>query len=56
LTERLVRRLTTGIQQLGERPFLHVSSDNTGARRLYERLGFQEHALVRVHGYRTPAR
>jgi GNAT superfamily N-acetyltransferase len=32
----------------GQRPMLHVMEGNTGARRLYERMGFGVHALVPV--------
>jgi ribosomal protein S18 acetylase RimI-like enzyme len=33
-----------------ETPFLHVMHDNTGARQLYERMGFRNHeeTVVRV--------
>jgi predicted GNAT family acetyltransferase len=32
----------------GETPFLHVMIGNTGARALYERMGFEEHHRVPV--------
>jgi GNAT superfamily N-acetyltransferase len=46
LTLKLVRRQ----MQRGETPFLHVVSTNTGARALYEKLGFRNYleTVVRV--------
>ena len=46
LTIKLIRRQL----QRGELPFLHVMRDNTGARRLYERMGFRNYreSAVRV--------
>jgi GNAT superfamily N-acetyltransferase len=41
LAARLVRAAVAGIEARGERPFLHVLTDNTGAIRLYARLGFE---------------
>jgi GNAT superfamily N-acetyltransferase len=41
LASQLVGALVAGIQLRSERPFLHVLSDNTGAIRLYEQLGFR---------------
>jgi predicted GNAT family acetyltransferase len=32
--------VASGILARGERPFLHVAETNTGARRVYEKLGF----------------
>jgi ribosomal protein S18 acetylase RimI-like enzyme len=40
LGTRLVRAVAAGIREGGEVPFLHASTDNTGAIRLYEALGF----------------
>lgn len=50
LARRLMRKLIRRQQQRGETPFLHVMCDNTGAHRLYERMGFRHHAteVVRV--------
>ena len=38
--ERAVRTVAAGIVARGDTPFLHVASGNTGAVRLYERMGF----------------
>lgn len=51
---RLVSELAAGIVARGERPFLHVASDNTAARGLYERLGFSVRREVVFHGSRVP--
>ncbi|MEV6597539.1 GNAT family N-acetyltransferase [Actinoplanes sp. NPDC051346] len=40
LATRLVGAVAAGIRARGEVPFLHVAETNTGAIRLYERLGF----------------
>jgi len=50
LARRLMSTLLRRELQRGETPFLHVLSSNTGARRLYERLGFRVQAepAVRV--------
>ena len=50
LAARLVQRLVRDQVLRGEQPFLHVMTDNRGARRLYERLGFAACAesVVRV--------
>jgi ribosomal protein S18 acetylase RimI-like enzyme len=39
LAARLVGAVVAGIRSRGERPFLHAASTNTGAIKLYERLG-----------------
>ncbi|MFD7921424.1 GNAT family N-acetyltransferase [Streptomyces sp. NPDC059740] len=51
---RLVGALLTRIVGRGERPFLHVAEANTGARALYERLGFTTRRQVVFRGFRTP--
>jgi predicted GNAT family acetyltransferase len=43
LARRLVLAVAAGIKARGETPFLHAAADNTGAIRLYERLGFVVH-------------
>jgi ribosomal protein S18 acetylase RimI-like enzyme len=40
LASRLVSALVARIERRSERPFLHVLTDNSGALRLYETLGF----------------
>lgn len=54
LAELLVRDVAARIVERGEQPFLHVAASNTGAIRLYERLGFAVRRQVVFHGYRTP--
>ncbi|UWZ49598.1 GNAT family N-acetyltransferase [Dactylosporangium matsuzakiense] len=54
LAERVVRRAIDGVLGRGERVLLHVAAANTGAIRLYERLGFVVRSPVRFHGYRVP--
>ena len=41
LGARLTMAVAAGILERGDLPFLHVTADNLGAIRLYERLGFQ---------------
>ncbi|GGM76953.1 hypothetical protein GCM10011609_11150 [Lentzea pudingi] len=41
LGTRLLLAVAHGIRERGETPFLHVLASNTGAVRLYERLGFR---------------
>jgi ribosomal protein S18 acetylase RimI-like enzyme len=54
LARRLMLKLVRRQLLRGETPFLHVMRDNVGARRLYARMGFRDHAetVVRVvaHG------
>jgi ribosomal protein S18 acetylase RimI-like enzyme len=40
LASRLVRAVAAGINERGDRAFLHASASNTGAIRLYESMGF----------------
>jgi ribosomal protein S18 acetylase RimI-like enzyme len=40
LASRLIRAIAAGIEQNGDRPFLHTGATNVGAIRLYERLGW----------------
>jgi ribosomal protein S18 acetylase RimI-like enzyme len=50
LASRLVGALIAGIHGRSERAFLHVTSTNTGAIRLYEALGFRmrQHATLTI--------
>lgn len=50
LARRLMRKLIRRQMQRGETPFLHVMHANTGARALYERMGFRtwREVVVRV--------
>jgi ribosomal protein S18 acetylase RimI-like enzyme len=41
LASRLTKALIAGIEERGERPFLHAVRSNTNAIRLYEQLGFE---------------
>ncbi|GAA2383551.1 hypothetical protein Cme02nite_70320 [Catellatospora methionotrophica] len=40
LATRLIRAVAAGVRRRGETPYLHAASDNTGAIRLYEAMGF----------------
>ena len=50
LAKRLMLKLIRREMLRKEAPFLHVMHDNTGARRLYERMGFRNYkeTVVRV--------
>ena len=50
LARRLMRKLILRQMQRGSTPFLHVMRDNSGARALYERMGFRNYreAVVRI--------
>jgi ribosomal protein S18 acetylase RimI-like enzyme len=54
LASRLVDELAARIVACGERPFLHVSTENPTAIALYERLGFTIRREVTFRGFRTP--
>ncbi|SNT36545.1 FR47-like protein [Actinomadura meyerae] len=51
----LIRALAARIASRGDRPFLHVAADNTGAAALYEHLGFEPRREVTFRGFRVPA-
>ncbi len=55
LAELLVRTVLSSVVDRGAVPFLHASSDNTGAIRLYERLGFSTRRAVTVRVVQAPA-
>lgn len=50
LARKLMMKLIRRQMQRGETPFLHVMAGNTGARQLYERMGFANYkeSVVRV--------
>jgi len=50
----LMRAVAAGIVARGERPFLHVVTDNRSAIRLYETLGFTTRRVGAVVGLRAP--
>jgi ribosomal protein S18 acetylase RimI-like enzyme len=54
LATRLVRAVAAGIEARGDTPMLHVASDNAGAIRVYEALGFEiritsDFAIIQLH-------
>lgn len=51
---RLTGDVVAGIASRGEQAFLHVVLSNTTARRVYERLGFMERAVLQVRAFLTP--
>ncbi|MFF6952114.1 GNAT family N-acetyltransferase [Streptomyces iakyrus] len=51
---RLLRAIVDRVLARGERPFLHVAEENSGALALYERLGFETRKHVTFRGFRTP--
>lgn len=52
LAARLVRAVTAGIRERGDEPFLHAAGTNTGAIRLYQKLGFRLRTPVIFGVYR----
>ncbi|WP_027927266.1 GNAT family N-acetyltransferase [Amycolatopsis benzoatilytica] len=55
LAGRLVRAVAAEIRERGDRPMLHAAGSNTGAIRLYEKLGFRLAREIVFGAYRTPA-
>ena len=55
LAERLVRTICAGIVARDETPILHVAGTNTGAIRLYERMGFAIRREIEFVGFVIPA-
>ncbi|AMW14839.1 GNAT family N-acetyltransferase [Streptomyces qaidamensis] len=51
---RLLCALIARVVARGDRPFLHVAEENSGALALYERLGFETRKHVTFRGFRTP--
>ncbi|MEO5534449.1 MAG: GNAT family N-acetyltransferase [Pseudolysinimonas sp.] len=56
LAERAVRTVAAGIVARGETPILHVAGTNTGAIRLYERMGFVIRREIEFVGVVVPRR
>ncbi|MGW7534792.1 GNAT family N-acetyltransferase [Amycolatopsis sp. NPDC054798] len=56
LAARLVLAVAAGILERGDRPFLHAAATNTGAIRLYEKLGFRHLRQIQFGAYRAPER
>jgi len=54
LASRLVRALVRGIRGRGETPFLHLTTENENAHRVYDALGFETRGFPEVHGVRAP--
>ncbi|MFC1411361.1 GNAT family N-acetyltransferase [Streptacidiphilus sp. N1-12] len=54
LAARLVRAVSSGITARGELPFLHAASENPGAIRLYESLGFRIRRKITFLGTTAP--
>lgn len=55
LGTRLVLAVAAGIQERGEKPFLHVLASNTNAVSLYESLGFRRRLTTTIVLTRPPA-
>ena len=55
LAELVVRAVVASVLGRGEIPFLHASSDNTVAIRLYERMGFTRRRELTVLVVQAPA-
>ncbi|GAA2326128.1 GNAT family N-acetyltransferase [Dactylosporangium salmoneum] len=55
LAGRLVRAVAHNIRARGDQVLLHAAASNTGAIRLYERLGFRLRRETTFAMYRTPA-
>jgi len=50
-----VRAVGAVVRERGERPFLHAAASNTGAIRLYERMGFTLSRELSFLGFTAPA-
>ena len=54
LAARLVRAVSAGVTARGELPFLHAATENAGAVRLYESLGFRVRRTITFLGATAP--
>jgi ribosomal protein S18 acetylase RimI-like enzyme len=54
LAARLMKAVAHGIRARGETPILHAAGFNTGAIRLYEKLGFILRSEINFASFRTP--
>ena len=54
LASQLVRALVRGIRSRGETPFLHLTTENDNAHRVYDALGFETRTFLDVRGVRAP--
>jgi len=55
LASDLVRAIARGIRARNETPFLHLTTTNVGAQRVYSALGFETRALLDVIAVQAPA-
>ncbi|MEU6172226.1 GNAT family N-acetyltransferase [Streptantibioticus parmotrematis] len=54
LAARLIRAVTAVVRERGDQAFLHAASENTGAIRLYEALGFGLRRTTMFRGAQVP--
>jgi ribosomal protein S18 acetylase RimI-like enzyme len=54
LASHLVRALARGIRSRGETPFLHLTTENETAHRVYDALGFETRTVFDVFALRAP--
>jgi ribosomal protein S18 acetylase RimI-like enzyme len=54
LASQLIRALVRSIRNRGETPFLHLTTENETAHRLYDALGFETRAMFDVVALRVP--
>lgn len=55
LARRLISAVAAGVRARGETPFLHAASDNAGAIRLYEAMGFAVRRSINFAVVQPPA-
>jgi ribosomal protein S18 acetylase RimI-like enzyme len=54
LASKLVRAVVRGIRARGETPFLHLTTENDAAHRVYSALGFETRTELSVIGVQAP--